>query len=558
MSKMDPLELEIAWSRIMSIAEEADANVMRTAFSSIIRDSHDYCCALYDARGNLLAQPNFVTPGQLGGMSAAMKSLQSFFPFETLREGDIIATNDPWIMSGHLPDVLVTAPVFYKDRLVAFAGCVFHHQDIGGRLGLDNREVFEEGLQLPPCMLYRAGVPNEDVFRIIAANVRVPDLVINDLRSQVATLNFTRSRIATFLEESGMEGLEPLADEIFARTETAMRRFIAEIPNGVYVAERSLETGDGDKKITLRLRLEVVDGNIVADFTGTDPQVDRGINCVFNYTLAYCVFALKSIVAPFLPNTAGTLRPFSVKAPEGCILNVRRPAAVVGRTSVGQYIPELVYAALAKVVPERVIAESGSVPLWWLTLSGRHRNGKPFVIGPMFSGGLGARSTADGVSALTFPANIKNNPVEMIESDSPLLVERRELVTDTGGAGRYRGGLGQEFTLRVPDDETAPAGPIVEFLIAGRLLDAAQGIDGGAPGTVGTIELNGKPIGWGRSYLLAPGDRIRYQTPGGGGYGDPREREPELVAEDVQQGYVSAVAAREVYGWSEPQKSRGE
>lgn len=547
--KLNALELEIAWSRLLSIAEEADANVMRTAFSSIIRDSHDYCCALYDARGNLLAQPNFVTPGQLGGMSAAMKTInERYFPFDRLNEGDVIITNDPWIMSGHLPDVLVMAPVFHRSRLAAFAACVFHHQDIGGRLGLDNREVYEEGLQLPPCMLYRKGELNEDVMRIVAANVRVPELMVNDIRSQVATLNFTAGRIRAFLDEFGWDSLEPLADEIFDRTEAAMRKKIAEIPNGTYTAERRLETGDGAETIVLRLRLDVKDGAIRADFAGTDPQVDRGVNCVFNYTLAYCVFALKSIVAPFVPNTAGALRPFEVQAPEGSILNVRRPAAVVGRTSVGQYIPELVYAALAEVVPERVIADSGSMPLWWLTLSGRRRDGRAFVIGPMFSGGLGARSSSDGVSALTFPANIKNNPVEIIESDSPLLVERRELVPDTGGPGKFRGGHGQEFVLRVPNDETAPAGPVVEFLIAGRLLHAAEGLQGGMNGAVGAIELNGQQIGWGRPYLLRPGDAIRYQTPGGGGYGDPRERDPRLVAEELADGMISEAAARQVYG----------
>lgn len=547
---LNPLELEIAWSRLASIAEEADASVMRTAFSSIIRDSHDYSCAVYDARGNLISQPGFVTPGHLGGMTAAMRRLGEFYPFESLREGDVIITNDPWIMSGHLPDILVTAPVFHRARLVAFAGCVFHHQDIGGRLGIDNHEVYEEGLQLPPTMLYRAGEANEDLLRVIGANVRVPDLVVNDIRSQVATIRFTGARIQHFLDEMGWDGLEPVADEIYDRTEAALRRSIKEIPEGSYQSECRIETGDGDETILLRLNLEIRGGEMIADFAGTDAQVERGINCVFNYTLAYCLFALKTIAAPFLPNNEGAMRPFTVRAPEGSILNARYPAAVVGRTSVGQFIPELVYAALARVVPERVIADSGSMPLWWLTLSGRRRDDRPFVIGPMFSGGLGARSTSDGVSCLTFPANIKNNPVEIIETDSPLLVERRELVTDTGGAGKYRGGLGQEFVLRVPDDETAPAGPIVEFLIGGRLLKEAHGLEGGGSGAVGSVVLNGQRIGWGRPYFLRAGDRISYRTPGGGGYGDARERDPALVAEEVADGLISPEAADELYGHS--------
>jgi N-methylhydantoinase B/oxoprolinase/acetone carboxylase alpha subunit len=544
----NPLDLEIAWSRIASIAEEADANVMRTAFSSIIRDSHDYSCAIYDGRGNLLSQPNFVTPGHMGGMTAAMKTLAGIFPFETLAEGDMIITNDPWIMSGHLPDIMVTAPVFLNGRLVAFAACVFHHQDIGGHLGIDNREVFEEGLQIPPCMLYRQGRENEDVFRIIGQNVRVPELVVNDIRSQVATLHFTAQRIRAFMMEMSLDSLETLADEIYARTEAALRQAIAEIPDGSYQAERSVEGGEGEAQIMLRLRLEVIDGAFVADFAGTEAQVDKGINCVLNYTMAYCVFALKSIVAPFVPSNAGTMRPFTVRAPEGSILNVKRPAAVVGRTSIGQYIPELVYAALAEVLPERVIAESGSLPLWWLTLSGRRQDGRPFVIGPMFSGGLGARYGSDGKSALTFPANIKNNPAEMIESDSPLLVERRELIPDSAGPGRHRGGFGQEFVLRVPDDETAPDGGVVSFLLAGRLEQAAQGLDGAGSGVAGAVALNGRAVGWGKPHLLHPGDRIVYRTAGGGGYGDPLQRDRELVRAELRDGLISENVANKVYG----------
>ena len=546
--KLNPLELETAWSRIASIAEEADANVMRTAFSSIIRDSHDYSCAIYDARGNLLSQPNFVTPGHMGGMTAAMKTLDEYFPYEGLRDGDMIITNDPWIMSGHLPDILVTAPVFLDNRLVAFAACVFHHQDIGGHLGIDNREIYEEGLQIPPCMLYRQGAENEDLMRLVGQNVRVPDLVVNDIRSQVATLHFTAARTRVFMEELGLDSLEPLADEIYDRTEAALRHGIREIPDGTYEAECQVEGGEGEAKIGLKLRLEVRDGTITADFAGSDPQVDRGINCVFNYTIAYCVFALKSIVAPFLPSNAGTMRPFIIKAPEGSILNAKRPAAVVGRTSIGQYIPELVYAALASVVPDRVIAESGSLPLWWLTLSGRRRDGRPFVIGPMFSGGLGARHTSDGVSTLTFPANIKNNPVEMIESDSPLLVERRELVPDSAGPGRYRGGYGQDFVLRVPDDETAPDGAVVNFLLAGRMQDAAKGLDGGGSGVAGSVQLNGKSIGWGKPCLLQPGDRIAYRTAGGGGYGNPQERDQAAIKQEYRDGLISADVVRDVYG----------
>lgn len=547
-----PVAIEIAWSRIASIADEADANVARTAFSSIIRDSHDYSCGLYDARGNLLSQPTTVAPAHLGGMTAAMKVLGDYFPFETLREGDAIVTNDPWIMSGHLPDIMVVMPVFHRGRLVAHAGSVFHHQDVGGHLGTDTREVFEEGLQIPPCMLYRAGQANEDIFRIIAQNVRVPELVINDLKSQVASLHFTAERICSFLQEQDLEELESLADEIYARTETAVRRGIEKIPDGVYEAEKLLDLGPDEPSVRLKLRLEVAGDELLADFAGTGPQIERGVNCVLNYTTAYLLFGVMSLVAPFLPSNAGAVRPLRIAAPEGCILNAQRPAPVIGRTAIGQNIPELVFSALSSVLPEDVIAESGSLPLWWLTLSGQRAGGEPFVVGPMFSGGLGARSGSDGVSTLTFPTNIMNNPVEAMESESPLLVERRELVEDSAGAGRYRGGLGQEFVVRVPDDDAAPARPVVNFLVAGRTVIGPRGLFGGADAPPATIEVNGRAIGWGRPYLLEPGDRIAYRTAGGGGYGDPKERDRDKVREDLRNGLVSPQAARDVYGMDDP------
>lgn len=546
--KYNPVELEIAWSRVASIADEADANVARTAFSSIIRDSHDYSCGIYDSRGNLLSQPATVAPAHLGGMTAAMKVLETYFPFDTLREGDAIVTNDPWIVSGHLPDIMVTKPVFHHSRLVAFAGCVFHHQDIGGHLGTDTLEVYEEGLQIPPSMLFRGGRENEDLIRIIAQNVRVPDLVVNDLRSQVSSLHFTGSRICAFLDDLKIDELDSLADEIYDRTESAVARGIGEIPDGVYESEKLVELGDDDRNVRLKLRLAVRGETLTADFEGTDPQVEQGINCVFNYTTAYLLFGVMSLVAPFLPSNAGAVRPLKVQAPEGSVLNARRPASVVGRTAVGQFIPELVYSALASVVPDRVIAESGSLPLWWLTLSGRRRGGAPFVVGPMFSGGLGARSSLDGVSALTFPTNIMNNPVEMMETESPLLVEKRELLPDSAGAGRFRGGYGQEFIVRVPEGEHAPEGPVINFLVAGRMVSGPEGLHGGAGAPAASVSVNGTDIGWGRPYLLKAGDRICYRTAGGGGYGDPHLRDHELVRQEMRDGLVSPQQARDVYG----------
>lgn len=544
------IELEVAWARIVSIANEADANVARTAFSSIIRDSHDYSCAIYDSDGQLLAQPSTVAPGHLGGMTAAMQTLKTWFPFDRLVEGDVIVTNDPWIVSGHLPDIMVTMPVFYGGRLVAFAAVLIHHQDIGGHLGTDTLEVYEEGLQIPPLKLYRAGQPNDDLFSILAQNVRLPILVVSDLKSQVASLHLTAIRIRAFMQEAGLAHLDDVAAQIYDRTEEALRRMISEVPAGVYFAERQIWPAE-DIEVSLRLKLEVGNGVFSADFTGTSPQVARGVNCVMNYTNAYFMFGVMSLVAPFLPSNAGAVRALRVFAPEGCILNARRPAPVVGRIAVGQNIPELIYAALADVVPERVIAESGSLPLWWLTLSGRRKGGDPFVVGPMFSGGLGARRRIDGVSALTFPTNIMNNPVEMLETESPLIVEKRELRADSAGAGEFRGGYGQEFSVRVPDDDQAPEGHVVSFIVAGRTRSAPRGVHGGGDAALAEIRVNGEPIGLAKPWLLRPGDTISYLTAGGGGYGDPRRRDHARIAEEIASGLLSVTAARDLYGFDD-------
>lgn len=546
---IDALTLERAWKRLSSIADEADASVMRTAFSSIIRDSHDYSLALYDERGCLLAQPAFVTPGLLGGMAAAMQTLDSHIPYGNLKPGDVIVTNDPWIVSGHLPDVFVATPVFHNQRLVGFVACVFHHQDIGGRLGLDNREIYEEGLQIPPSLLHRNGVPNTDLINLIAANSRVPDLMLNDLRSQVTTVELAARRIGDFLTEFGWDSLVPIADAVFERTETAMRRAFEKIPDGTYRATYPVETGKPGETIMLKLALTIEGGRAVADFSGTDAQVARGINSVLNFTIAYVLFALKSVAAPFVPNNHGTAKPIEVKAPQGSILNVRRGAAVLGRNTVGHFIPELIFNALSEVVPERIIAESGSLPTWWLTLAGKRADGSNFVIGPMFSGGIGARANSDGVSCLTFPANINNSPVEMIEADSPIRVERREYLPDSGGLGRQRGGLGQEFVLHIPDD-AALDGPVVESLSGGRFETEACGVAGGQAGSPASVFLNGKRLERGSPCLLSPGDRIAYRTAGGGGYGPPTERSREDVERDVRLGLVSKKAAQRDYGFT--------
>lgn len=548
MKKLDPITIEILWSRLISIIDEADITVMKTAFSSIIRDSHDYSCALFDRHGRLLVQATFTSPGHIGGMTICVRKITDIFPKGTLKPGDSLITNDPWLLAGHLPDIMVLTPVFYREKLVAFSGSVFHHSDIGGTIGGGNREVYEEGLNIPLCKLYNGGEQNQDIFNIIRANVRMSDRVIGDLRSQVAANHIVSSKLTEFLNELGWEDLDDLAEEIYSRTETSLRASIEKIPDGVYRNEDYVERPDTDEPISIKLALEVKGSDIIADFEGTSPQVNVGINCVYNYTFAYVYYSIKSVADPFIPNNDGSVRPMMVKAPEGSILNARFPAAVCARTSLGMLIPDIIYFALAKAIPEKVIAQSGSAPLWWLAFEGMRKDGTEFLVAPFFTGGQGANHAGDGVSCITFPANIKNNPVEITEGDSPLVCEKKEFRIDSGGPGKFRGGLGQELVFRVREGQIDPGKPVVESLIGGRTKYAARGLFGGLEGKKGEIYFNDRRIGWGKHHLMKSGDIVTYRTPGGGGFYSPMERDVDQVLSDVRNGLVSDESAKRDYG----------
>jgi len=550
--ELDIITVEVLWGRLISIVDEVDAAVMRTAFSSIIREGHDYSCVLFDRRGMLLAQASCTAPGHTGGMTRAAKRLvKEYFPNGgDLEEGDVLITNDPWLLSGHLPDVAVFTPIFHHEKVVAFAANIFHHLDIGGALDAKRTEVYEEGLQIPVLKIYKKNIPNEDFFKIIRANIRVPDQVIGDLMSQIAANHLSSVRVKELLDGQNWENLDELADEIFDHTELAMRSSIEKIPDGIYTYEGEIERpGRAAKNVKVKLAMEVKGSNICADFAGSASQVAEGINCVLNYTFAYYFYAIKSIMDPFIPNNEGCVRPLEVVAPKGSIFNCTYPAAVVARNSTGMYIPGMVYEVLADVIPDRVIAGCGAAPTWWPTFSGYKHNASRFILVLLFSGGLGARSIKDGVLA-TFPANVKNVPVEIIESVAPILCKKKEFICDSGGAGKFRGGMGQEFVVEIPKGDIGPRSntEITEVLIAGRFKNEAKGLMGGKSGNKGELILNGKRLDWGEAHLLKPGDIEIFRPPGGGGFYNPLQREVELIENDVLNGYVSIERAKEDYG----------
>lgn len=546
--KFDPITLEILWRRLISIVDEADASVARTAFSSLLRDAHDYTCMFTDRYGRELAQGTFCTPGQAGAMALGVKKIIHHFPLEEYKPGDVIIVNDPWLLAGHLNDICVLSPIFYKGELVAFTACVFHHSDIGGRVSSDNREVYEEGLFIPPIKLYEAGKLNEAVMEMIRWNVRTPEQVIGDIRSQVAANHVCAKKIIEMMKEEGLEDLDELASEIIGRTEESMRRAISKIPDGVYPYEGVVEGAGGREDITIKLKVEVKGSDINVDFTGTSPQVNWGGNVVYNFTYAYVFMAIKSAMDPDIPINEGSTRPVKVTAPEGTVVNCKFPAAVAARMQIGHFMTEMVFRALAEAIPDRVIAPCGGTPAQTNIFYGRRHDGSPWLTMIIRGGGMGASSKQDGHHCAIFPANGANTPVEIFESDTPLLVLERKLITDSGGPGKMRGGLGRTMVIKVPDDKYAPQPPVTVAIQAGRYKYPPEGLFGGKPGARAQFLVNGEPGDPSGLTFCNPGDVMAFYSAGGGGYGDPFERDPEMVRRDVIFGYVSLERAREDYG----------
>ncbi|MBN1277909.1 MAG: hydantoinase B/oxoprolinase family protein [Deltaproteobacteria bacterium] len=546
--KFDPITLEILWRRLISIVDEADTTVARTAFSSLLRDAHDYTCMFTDRKGRELAQGTFATPGQSGAMALGIKRLVSKLMASNCRPGDVFITNDPWALAGHLNDVCVISPIFYREHLTAFTACVFHHSDVGGRVASDNHDVFEEGLFIPLVKLEDAGILNEAVVEMIRWNVRTSDEVIGDIRSQIAANHVCAEKICQMLDEYHLEGLDDLADEIIGRTEASMREAISKVPDGIYRAEGIVEQMKGKKDIVIKLAVDVNGSDIVVDLDGSSPQVDWGGNVVFNFTYAYVFMAMKSMFDPDIPNNDGCTAPISMMAPEGSVVNCRFPAAVAARMQIGHFITEIIYRALADALPDRVIAASGGTPATMNVFYGKSKNGKPWHSVIIRGGGMGASSTNDGYYDYIFPANGANTPVEIFESDTPLIIEKREILTDSGGAGMMKGGLGRRVVFRVPDDEYAPIPPVNLGIQSGRFQYPPEGLFGGRSGARANFLINGEP---GNPYGLTqfgPGDVVIMDAAGGGGYGSPFERELEKVENDVVDGYVSIEGARENYG----------
>jgi N-methylhydantoinase B len=521
MQHYDPIALQILWSRLIATVDEASATLVRTSFSTVVRESNDFACVLVDAQGRSLAQSTASVPSFIGTLPVTVRHMLREFPPETLVPGDVLLTNDPWMGTGHLPDISVARPVFRDGRLIGFAASVAHSPDIGGRIrSPDAREVFEEGLRIPILKLMKGGELNEDIRKVIEYNVRVPDMVLGDLMAQVAANDMSARRLLQMMDEHGLDNLESLASAIHGYSEAAMREAISRVPDGEY--RYGFQTDGFDKPLTVQITMRVEGDAIAVDYAGSSPQVDRALNVVPNYTYAYTAFAIKAALSPDVPNNEGGFNPITVTAPEGSIFNPRFPAAVGGRAVMGHFLPAAVFGALAQVVPDLVQAASGS-PLWCMNISGVDDRGRRMATMFFVNGGQGASGRKDGISCISFPSNMSNTPIEVLEHTAPVEIEGKQLRARSGGRGRHRGGMGQHLAVRIKS-----AGPATLAFLADRTKVPAFGLMGGSEGALGALTLNGKPLDPKRIHVVQPGDLVVMSTPGGGGFGEVEEEEPEV------------------------------
>jgi N-methylhydantoinase B len=505
---IDPISLEILWTRLVGVVDEAAATYVRTSFSTLVRESNDYAVVLTDHEGHSLAQSTLSVPSFIGTLPATVKHFLAAHPVETLSPGDVLITNDPWMGTGQIHDITLAMPIFWKDAVVGFATITSHMPDIGGRIrGSASREIFEEGLQIPILKLIRAGTPDPTIIAFIERNVRVPDLTMGDVWGEVAACRMLEERIVALLDETGID-LASVGRELRRRSEKAMREAIAAIPDGTY--RYHIQHDGFEEPIDIHCRIDVTGDTIAIDYANTSCQLPRAVNVVPIYAFAYSAFALKTLLCPDVPNNEGSFEPITTSAPLGSILNPTYPAASGARGMVGHMLVPAIMGALAEVLPDRVMAEGSGNSV--LTLNGQHA-GRRYATIHFFTAGQGATADGDGLSCICFPSNVSNTPIEIMESESPILVRRREIRRGTGGAGQHRGGDGLAFEFEFVGDEPGTCAFIVT-----RMRVPPRGFLGGGDGVKGQLLLNGKPISHDENWTLTAGDRVVIETASGGGF----------------------------------------
>jgi N-methylhydantoinase B len=539
---LDPVALEITWGRIQAVIDEAEATLIRASFSPLIREAYDFGVLLLDGSAGSVAQSQRSMPSFVGTLPRTLRAGLERFPTSSWRAGDVFATNDPWLGTGHLPDMTMVRPIFRRGRPVAYAGCIAHWADIGGAIwSADTTELFEEGLRLPPCKLVDAGRLNEDIVSIIRGNVRLPEQVLGDLHAQLAAMEVTERRVLELLDDLAVDDPQPLFSAIQERTERAMRSAIAELPDGTY--QHEIELDGITTPLLLRASLAIAGDEIDIDWTGTSPQAERGINETYNHAYAMAVYPIKCALSPEMPNNEGAYRPIRMTAPEGSLVNARYPAPVASRQMIGHTISAVVFGALAQIVPDNVLSDSGS-PAPRVVFTGIGADGRRFGAAMTLSGGMGAQTARDGLSAAPFPSNSGGTSVEIIEAATPLVFRRRALVPDSGGPGRHRGGLGVALDVQLLADA-----PCTVSMMTDRIDHPPLGRDGGDPGAPNVVRTShGRAIHPKARTPLLPGETLEIRTAGGGGCGPASVRDPAAIEHDVAFGYVTPDAAATDYG----------
>ena len=545
------IQRQIMWNRLIAVVEEQAQTMIRTAFSTTVREAGDLSAGIFDLSGRMMAQAVTGTPGHVNSMAESVGHFLAKFPVETMRAGDHFITNDPWLGTGHLHDLTVVTPAFHAGRIVGLFANTAHVIDVGGLgMGPEGRSVFEEGLYIPIVKCFDGGRPNETFFDFIRAGSRLPVELEGDIYSLCACNDAGARRLVEMMDEFEMDGLQPLAEFIFDSSRRATLAEIARLPKGAYRAEIC---SDGyEEPVTLKAAMAILDDSIEVDYAGTSGLSSRGINVPPAYCRAYSCFGIKCVVAPEIPNNWASLAPFHMKIPEGCILNAPRPYPVSVRHVIGHLLPDLMMGCLHQAVPERVTSEGASA-LWnpplrgGSSVSGQARGNRPvvadFEIITFNSGGTGARPTQDGLNATAFPSGVRTMPVEATENVAPIIFWTKELRPDSGGAGRTRGGTGQTMEIGAKGD--------LEFAVNAtfdRIANAPKGREGGLDGAPGVVALqSGKTLRTKGFQIIPDGDRLVLKLPGGAGMGDPTTRDPALVAHDVRDGLVSADNARALY-----------
>ena len=548
-SNMDMIRFQVMWDRLISVVEEQAQTLVRTAFSTSSREAGDISAGVFDLKGQMLAQAVTGTPGHINSMARAVVHFLAVFPTDAMVEGDVYLTNDPWKGTGHLHDFTVVTPTFRKGALVALFACTSHVVDIGGvGMSPDGRQIYHEGLFVPIMPLAQAGEMNHWLLGLIRANVREPVQVEGDIYALAACNETGGRRLYAMMDEYDLDDLDALGSHIIEQSRTAITAAINALPQGSW--SHSMRIDGFEEPIDLVAKLTISNGIIHVDYEGTSGTSDFGINCPMCYTEAYTAFGAKCVVAPNIPNNAGTLDAITVSAPDDTIVNAPHPCAVVARSTIGHMLPDVIFGCLHQALPDRVPAE-GTSNLWNVKLGAGHgitertdQKTTAFMLMAFHSGGAGARPMLDGLSATPYPSGVRNVPVEISEAITPIVIWRKELRRDSGGIGAQRGGLGQ--IMEIASREDAPFGIFASFE---RVLFPARGRDGAGPGATGRISLASGHELRNKGFQTIPAQgRLIIEMPGGGGYGDPMTRSPNAVANDVRLGLVSDEAAARDYG----------